>query len=57
MDTCAGEATPVVIKVKSELFVDFEVKIASSSTVKELNRQIKTLSGLSDLLVKKNSPA
>ena len=36
--------------------MDFEVKVASLSTVKELNRQIKALSGLSNLLVKKYSP-
>ena len=51
-----GEELPVCIKVKSVFFVDFEVKISPCSTVKELNRQIKAQSGLSNLLVKKYSP-
>ena len=51
-----GEESLVRIKVKSDLFVDFEVKISSCSCVKDLNRQIQAQSGLSNLQLNKYSP-
>ena len=44
-----GEESLVRIKVKSDFFVDFEVKISSCSIVKDWNRQILAQSGLSNL--------
>ena len=56
MALCVGEESLVSIKVKSELFVDFDVELSPCSTVKQLNSQIKSQSGLRNLLVKKDAP-
>ena len=51
-----GEESLVRIKVKSDFFADFEVKISSCSIVKDLNHQIQAQSGLSNLQLNKYSP-
>ena len=46
----------VIFQVRSDLFSTFEINLFARSTVKELNFQIKSRSGLVNLLVKKNCP-
>ena len=46
----------VIVKVRSDLFPTFELKLFERSTVKQLNCEIKGRSGLRNLLVKKNCP-
>ena len=46
----------MIVKVRSDLFSMFELKLFARSTVKEPNCEIKGRSGLRNLLVKKNCP-
>ena len=45
----------VIVEVRSDLFSTFEINLFARSTVKEMNGEIKSRSGLVNLLVKKNS--
>ena len=46
----------MTIQVMNDLFSSFGVELPASSTIKDLNQQIKSRSGLVNLLVKKDSP-